>query len=78
MNTVAWSPDGRFVASGSGNTSHLVDSRDTSVQVWNVENGETYAYTGHTDVVEAVAWSPDGKRIVSASDDATVRVWEAV
>ncbi len=78
VNTVAWSPDGRFVASGSGNTSHLVDSRDTSVQVWNVENGETYAYTGHTDVVEAVAWSPDGKRIVSASDDATVRVWEAV
>jgi WD40 repeat protein/serine/threonine protein kinase len=78
VNTVAWSPDGRFVASGSGNTSHLVDSRDTSVQVWTVENGKTYAYTGHKDVVEAVAWSPDGKRVVSVSDDATARIWEAV
>jgi WD40 repeat protein/tRNA A-37 threonylcarbamoyl transferase component Bud32 len=67
---VAWSPDGKRIASGS---------RDTTVQVWDVANGgHVYTYPGHTDSVLSVTWSPDGKRIASASWDKTVQVWNAI
>ena len=39
---------------------------------------KTQILSGHVDGVTAVAWSPDGSRIVTGSDDATIRVWDAV
>ena len=69
VNAVAWSPDGRYIASGAN---------DTTVQVWNPTNGGSiFDYRGHSKLVEAVAWSPDGQRIASGSFDKTVQVWNA-
>jgi serine/threonine protein kinase len=69
VNALAWSPDGKFIASASD---------DTFVQVFEVATGaRTLIYRGHTEEVAAVAWSPDGHLIASAGQDQTVQVWNA-
>src|SRR5205807_1266419 len=69
VNAVAWSPDGKRIASGSA---------DGTVQVWDAANGgHVFTYRGHADHVVTVAWSPDGKHIASGSNDGTAQVWDA-
>jgi WD40 repeat protein len=67
VRAIAWSPDGRRIAS---------TSEDKAVQIWEVAKGKQIAtYHGHADWVGIVMWSPDSKRIVSASKDNIVQVW---
>ena len=69
VRSVAWSPDGARIVSGSN---------DNTAKVWSTETGECLStLTGHENWVRSVAWSPDGARIVSGSNDNTVRVWSA-
>ena len=65
---MAWSPDGRWLAS---------PSEDKTIRIWDVATGETArVLTGHEGTVYSVAWSPDGRRLASASSDKTVRLWD--
>jgi WD40 repeat protein/serine/threonine protein kinase len=67
--SVAYSPDGKRLASPSG---------DNTLKVWDAQTGqELSTLRGHTGQVNSVAYSPDGKHLASASGDKTVKVWDA-
>uniref|UniRef100_A0A0D2XTA0 Nephrocystin 3-like N-terminal domain-containing protein n=1 Tax=Fusarium oxysporum (strain Fo5176) TaxID=660025 RepID=A0A0D2XTA0_FUSOF len=67
VNSVAFSNDGKRIASGS---------YDNTVKVWNMATGaEEQTFEGHSGSVNSVAFSNDGKRIASGSYDNTVKVW---
>ena len=68
VTAVAFSPDGRYVVSESG---------DGTARVWEAASGREVARLPHDDRVTAVAFSPDGRYVVSGSEDNTARVWEA-
>jgi len=67
--SVAFSPDGRKIVSGSP---------DNAIKVWDVDGGALLmTLSGHEGWPTCFAFTPDGERIVSSSIDETIRVWDA-
>jgi WD40 repeat protein len=67
--SVAFSPDGKLLASGGA---------DNTIILWDVETREPIGQplTGHLDWVTTVAFSPDGKILASGSADTTIILWD--
>lgn len=65
--SVAFSPNGRFLASSANRT----------VNLWDIQTGECLqTFQGYSDRVFSLAFSPDGRFLASGSEDHLVRVWD--
>ena len=70
VRCVGYSPDGRYIVSGSS---------DRTIRVWDAETGSGVGepLEGHIDEVSCLVHSPDGRYIISGSDDKTIQIWDA-
>lgn len=79
--SIAFSPDGRILASASGNPYLILSghegSGDKTIRLWSVPDGQPLAtYNAHSDAIAGLAFSPDGQWLASGSADMTIRLWK--
>jgi WD40 repeat protein len=68
INTACLSPDGRYFATASW---------DSTVKIWDTNKGTLVTnLKGHMDAVNYACFSPDGRQIATASRDSSIKIWE--
>ncbi len=66
--SLAFSPDGKFVATGSA---------DKKIELWDIATGRSLKMlTGHANYVSSLVFSPDSKTLFSGSGDRTIKLWD--
>jgi len=71
VRTIAFSPDGKFIASGGG------AKIGNDVLIWDATTGtRLYALSGANDSIEDIVFSPDGHYLVASGLSTSIYVWD--
>ncbi len=66
IRSVAFSPDGQYIASAS---------EDETIKLWDTKGRKVRQFKEHNQWVRSVSFSPDGQYIVSAGEDQNIKLW---
>jgi len=76
INCLAYSPDGKILASGSAAESILSDEGKFEIIIWNTSDGKALTHlTGHKSPIQSIAFDKTGKKLVSADTKGEIRIW---
>lgn len=79
INSIAFSPNGMFLAAGSdGDSPSVTNLRgDKTISIWDLSSGNELPWPrGHHEDVNAIAFSSNGDTLVSSSEDGSIKIWD--
>lgn len=68
LSALAWSPDGRYIATDDG---------ARTVYIWDADTGQVAdTLNGNVDAITSISWRHDGNMLATSSEDGSIRIWE--
>ena len=76
ISCIAFSPDAKFIASGSRSVSLFSPKDDYEIIIWNNLVGNIFSHLkGHKSPISSISYDKGGKRLVSCDQDGEIRIW---